>query len=119
MRGYLTRDCLRFRVQIWDADEGGAAPPDQAMPGTGVGMSQSSLRDFHELVGVPGPEYLLIAANGRHCTIDLRSVAGGLNVDRAESGQKHGLCSLQAALHLTVRCLIVSLQHQRQRVRLL
>ena len=37
-------------VQIWDADEGGAAPADLAMPGTGVGMSHTSARDFHDLV---------------------------------------------------------------------
>ena len=37
-------------AQIWDADEGGAAPADMAMPGTGVGMSHTSMRDFQELV---------------------------------------------------------------------
>ena len=39
-------------AQIWDADEGGAAPADMAMPGTGVGMSHTSMRDFQELVTV-------------------------------------------------------------------
>ncbi len=37
-------------AQIWDADKGGAAPADLAMPGTGVGMSHTSMRDFQELV---------------------------------------------------------------------
>ena len=35
--------------QIWDVDEGGAAPADMAMPGTGPAV-QSSQRDFLELV---------------------------------------------------------------------
>ena len=37
-------------TQIWDVDEGGAAPADLAMPGIGVGMSHTSARDFHDLV---------------------------------------------------------------------
>ena len=38
------------RRQIWDADEGGAVPPDLAIPGTGGDSYSSSRQDFQDLV---------------------------------------------------------------------
>ncbi len=56
-------------AQIWDADEGGAAPADMAMPGTGVGMSHTSMRDFQELVTNPLglPALCCLACERAHC----------------------------------------------------